>query len=160
MSGPTDPAAGAATDPIAFAAQHGGNGGCVQLPAAPPDTGPSTTWSFRLCAGLTLLGEPGLKLAATITGTDVELNSRLWDVAADGSATLVTRAAYRWTGSSGPAAITYALQGNGWRFAAGHQLRLQVTQNDTPYLRLDNYQSAVSYQSVQLTLPTTAPISC
>ena len=156
---PTD-AAGAATDPIAFAAQHGGNGGCVQLAAAPPDTGPSTSWSFPACAAFTLLGEPSLKLTATMTGTDVELNSRLWDVAADGSATLVTRGAYRWTGSSGPAAISYALLGNGWRFGAGHQLRIQVTQNDTPYLRVDNYQSAVSYQSVQLTLPTTAPISC
>ena len=56
--------------------------------------------------------------------------------------------------------MTYALLGNGWKFAAGHQLRIQVTQNDMPYLRLDNYPSSAVYNSVLLTLPTTASIGC
>jgi len=93
-------------------------------------------------------------------GTDAEINSRLWDVAADGSATLVTRAAYRWTGSPGVAAISYSLQGSGWSFAVGHTLRIQVTQNDAPYLRLDNYPSSISYSSMALTLPVVASPGC
>jgi len=160
VSAPTDPAAGVATDPIAFAAQHSSNGGCVRLNPAPPDTGASTSWTFPICADFTLLGEPALHLDATLLGTDAEINSRLWDIAPDGSATLVTRGAYRWTVSTDAASITYALLGSGWKFAAGHQLRIQVTQNDMPYLRLDNYQSSAVYSSMQLTLPTTASIGC
>jgi len=159
-SAPTDAAAGVATDPIAVAAAHGGNGACVQVAVNPPDSGASTSWTFPVCSPFTLLGEPGLQLSASVTGTDAEVNARLWDVAPDGSATLVTRAAYRWTGSPGDTSIQYALQGSGWPFSAGHQLRLQVTQNDAPYLRLDNYPSSISYASMKLTLPVTASIAC
>jgi fermentation-respiration switch protein FrsA (DUF1100 family) len=157
-SAPADAAAGAATDPIAFYAKNGGKGGCIQVKPAPPDSGASTSWSFPICADFTLLGEPGLQLNALVGGVDAEINSRLWDVAPDGTATLVTRGAFRWTPAT--AAIDYAMQGNGWVFRAGHQLRIQITQNDAPYLRLDNYPSTVSYSAMRLTLPATASISC
>ncbi len=131
-------AAGIATDPIAFYAKNGGKGGCIQLKPAPLDTGASTSWSFPVNADFTLLGEPGLQLNATVGGIDAEINSRLWDIAPDGTATLVTRGAFRWT--SGTSTINYALQGNGWVFHQGHQIRIQVTQNDAPYMRPDNYR--------------------
>jgi len=153
-SAPTDAATGTATDPIAFYAKNGGNGGCIQLKPAPLDTGASTSWSFPVSADFTLLGEPGLHLTALVAGVDAEINSRLWDIAPDGTATLVTRGAFRWT--SATSSINYALQGSGWVFRGGHQIRIQVTQNEAPYLRLDNYQSAITYSSMKLTLPTTA----
>jgi predicted acyl esterase len=102
---------------------------------------------------MTMVGEPALHLSATVVGTDAEVNSRLWDVAPDGSVTLVSRGIYRWTGAPGAVSITYAMLGNGWTFAAGHGLRLEVTQNDAPYLRIDNYASAIQYSSVRLVLP-------
>jgi predicted acyl esterase len=157
-SAPTDAAAGAATDPIAFYARNGGTGGCIRLNPAPADTTASTSWTFPVCGDFTLLGEPGLRLGAAVTGTDAEVNSRIWDIAPDGTATLVTRGAFRWTPST--TAINYAMQGTGWVFHANHMLRLQVTQNDAPYLRPDNYASAINYSSMRLTLPTTAPIGC
>jgi pimeloyl-ACP methyl ester carboxylesterase len=152
-SASTDPVAGAATDPIAFYVGNGGKGGCIKLNPAPPDTGASTSWTFSVTADFTLLGEPALRLNVTVAGIDAEINSRLWDIAPDGTATLVTRGAFRWTSGS---AISYALQGNGWVFHTGHKLQIQVTQNDAPYLRLDNYPSVINYSSMQLTLPTTA----
>ena len=152
-SASTDAYAGTATDPIAFYAKNGGQGGCIQLSPAPPDTGSSTSWSFPVGADFTLLGEPGLQLSATVAGIDAEINSRLWDIAPDGTATLVSRGAFRWTSGN---MVNYALQGNGWVFRAGHVIRIQVTQNDAPYLRLDNYQSAINYSFMQLTLPTPA----
>jgi hypothetical protein len=155
----SDSAAGTATDPLAFYIGNGGQGGCIKLPGAPPANGAMTSWTFPVCAGFTLLGQPALKLGATIAGTDAEVNSRLWDVAPDGSMTLVTRGAYRWNGAPGAATIKYAMFGNGWVFPAGHQVRLEVTQNDAPYLRLDNYGSAIDYTSMTLTLPTTS-VSC
>jgi predicted acyl esterase len=111
-----------------------------------------------VCSDFTLLGEPELQLSAGVTGTDAEINSRMWDVAPDGSATLVTRGAFRWTAST--TAVDYAMQGTGWVFHAGHTLRLQVTQNDAPYLRPDNYASAITYSSMKLQLPATASIGC
>ena len=93
-------------------------------------------------------------------GTDAELNSRLWDVAPDGGVTLVTRGVYRWTGSPGTASVSYALLGSGWVFQAGHQVRIEVTQNDAPYMRLDNYASAVQYASINLVLPATSAPAC
>jgi len=160
-SAPTDAAAGAATNPLAFYIGNGTKGGCIKLPGALPANGAMTSWSFPVCSTFTMLGEPELNLDATIAGTDAELNSRLWDVAPGGGVTLVTRGMYRWTGSPGAASVAYAMLGSGWVFQAGHQVRIEVTQNDAPYMRLDNYASAVQYSSINLVLPAiSAPASC
>jgi uncharacterized protein len=159
-SAPGDAAAGGATDPIAFYARNGQKGGCITLPAALPASGAMTSWTFPVCGTFTMLGSPALHVSASIVGTDAEVNSRLWDVAPDGSVTLVSRGEYRWTGSPGAVSITYAMLGNGWVFNAGHSLRLEVTQNDAPYMRIDNYQSAIAYTSAGLTLPVLANPAC
>jgi acetyl esterase/lipase len=151
VSGQADPA-GALTDPIGVAAHNGGKGACVIVPAA--STAATGYWDFAVTQPFTLLGEPALHLEAVITGVDAEIDTRLWDLAADGSATLVTRGAYRFNGLPGAASIDTTLQGNGWDFLAGHTIRLQVTQNDAPYLRLDNLASSILFTSVTLTLPT------
>ena len=154
-----DQPAGALSDPILVAAQHGSVGACVTVPSSTSFAG-AATWDFPVPAAFTLLGEPSLHLDLTIAGVDAEVNSRLWDVSPDGTMTLVTRGGYRFTGSPGATSIDASLQGNGWDFAAGHTIRVQVTQNDAPYLRLDNLPSAIAYSSVTLTLPTpTAPPS-
>jgi acetyl esterase/lipase len=151
-SGAPDPA-GALTDPIGVAARHGGNGSCITLSSL--STTGTAVWDFPVTTTFTLLGEPALHLDATVAGVDAEVNSRLWDVGPDGMATLVTRGAYRFTGTAGLVSINTALQGNGWVFAAGHTIRLQVTQVDTPYLRPDSLPSSIVYSGVALTLPAT-----
>jgi hypothetical protein len=144
---------GPLTDPIAVAATHAGKGACVTLPA---DSPAAAGWDFAVPASFTLLGQPKLHVVVTVTGVDAELDTRLWDVAADGTRTLVTRGAYRYTGVPGTIAIDTCLQGNGWDFAVNHRIRLEVTQADSPYLRPDNVPSAISYSSMTLTLPTPA----
>ena len=144
---------GAATDPIGVAARNQGQGACVVLPAA--STGGTAVWDFPVTTTFTLLGEPALHVKATVAGVDAEVNSRLWDVAPNGNATLVTRGAYRFSGAPGRVTVDTALQGNGWVFAAGHTIRLQVTQVDTPYLRPDSLPSSIVYSAVTLTLPAT-----
>lgn len=151
-SGTADPI-GPLADPIAVAATHGGRGACVTLPATIPT---AAGWDFDVPRPFTLLGQPRLHLEVSITGVDAELDTRLWDVAADGTRTLVTRGAYRYRGAPGVVAIDTALQGNGWDFASNHRIRLEVTQGDSPYLRQDNMPSAISYASMTLTLPTPA----
>ena len=158
-SGTVDPA-GAPTDPIGAAARNGGNGSCIILPSL--STTGTAFWDFPVTTTFTLLGEPAMHLDATVAGldatvarVDAEVNSRLWDVAPNGNATLVTRGAYRLKGAVGPATLDTALQGNGWVFLAGHTIRLQVTQADTPYLRPDSLPSSIVYSAVTLTLPAT-----
>ncbi|TMC87296.1 MAG: hypothetical protein E6J12_13255 [Chloroflexi bacterium] len=68
---------------------------------------------------------------------------------------------YRWNGSAGATSATYSLIGGAWTFGSGHKLRIEVTQNDAPYMRHDNYASAISYSSMSLTLPIRgASITC
>ena len=149
-----DPTA-ALTDPIAVAAAHGGKGACVMLPASAPTR---AGWEFAVPRPFTLLGQPRLHLHVAISGVDAEIDTSLWDVAEDGTRTLVTRGAYRFAGQPGNASIDTVLEGNGWDFLATHRIRLEVTQSDSPYLRPDNLPSAITYVSMRLTLPTpTAP---
>jgi hypothetical protein len=115
------------------------------------------SWTRRVDADVTMAGLPRLRLRFRTPAPDVELNSRLWDVAPDGSETLVTRGAYRAVGpnAAGETAVT-ELFGNAWRFRAGHRMRLEVTQDDGTYLRPDNVPSAVAIDGGSLELPTTA----
>ena len=156
-----DQPVGLATDPIGAYVRNGGHGGCIKLPAAPAEVPLlNAAWEFAVCAPFTMRGEPALSLKAVIQGVDAELNSRLWDVAPDGSRTLVTRGAYRWRGDPGQADIKYAMFGNGWSFAAGHRIRIEVTQNDAPFLRADNLPSSISYGQIGLQLPVVSQIVC
>ena len=140
-----DPPGGAETDPVA-------NGGtCIML--APGQSSGVAMWDFPVAASVVLLGAPVVTFGLTLSGTDAEVNTRLWDVAPDGSRTLVTRGAFRLAGASGPTTVAYPLWGNGWVFRAGHAIRLEAVQNDAPYLRADNLASAITYQSVALDLP-------
>ena len=151
-SSTTDQPAGPLADPITVAATHGGHGACVVLPAA--STALNGHWDVPVTRPFTLLGAPAVHLAATVAGIDAEIDPVIWDLAPDGSATLVTRGVYRFNGTLGAASIDTTLQGNGWEFAAGHTIRLEVTQNDAPYLRPDTIASGVLYTSVTLTMPT------
>src|SRR5437762_4391236 len=111
-------------------------------------------WDFPVAADAVLLGAPVVTFGLALSGTDAELNSRLWDVAPDGSRTLVTRGAYRATPQAGAdATAAYELFGNAWTFPAGHSLLLEVTQDDSTYLRPDNVPSTATIDDARLELP-------
>lgn len=102
-----------------------------------------------------------------ITGT---LNARVWDVGPDGMAWLMTRGTYRIDGD--PASpggydplpsgtIDLPLFGNQWTLAAGHRIRLDLTEVDYPTFLPANSQPpgtvvspAISFPGAQLVLPT------
>jgi hypothetical protein len=109
------------------------------------------SWEAPVPRDFTLVGLPRLTVAYRATASDLELNSRLWDVAPDGSMTLFDRGAYRATSASGT--VTYELFGNAWRLARGHRIRLEVLQSDATYLRPDNFTSTATIESVRLELP-------
>ena len=93
----------------------------------------------------------------TFTGVTGHLDARIWDVAPDGTTLLVTRGTYRidtpaYDESAGT--LHLPLFGNHWRLAPGHRIRLDLTQNDTPYLRTSNIPSGIEFEPPTLTLPT------
>jgi predicted acyl esterase len=105
-------------------------------------------------SGFTTAGLPRLRLRFTTVAPDIELNSRLWDLAPDGTMTLVDRGAYRAVSPDPAGAVAdYELFGDSWRFAAGHRVVLEVTQDDSTYLRRDNFPSAATISDARLILP-------
>jgi predicted acyl esterase len=102
----------------------------------------------------TLIGMPRLDLTYSTIGPDVQLNSRMWDVAPDGTQTLVTWAAYRLVEPpSGDQKLSYHLYGNHWRFEKGHELMLEVTGDNSTFFRRDNFPSSTTISAAKLTLP-------
>ena len=43
--------------------------------------------------------------------------------------------------------------GHSWRFRPGHEIRLEILQDDSTYLRRDNFDSTATIGPVTLTLP-------
>ena len=144
-----DPRA-AVTDPVAASTVNGR--GCVTTDL-PPTPGVAT-WTVPLPRTFALIGMPRLSLRYRALSPDVQLNARLWDVAPDGTQTLVTRGAYRAVAPNlGGDRADYDLFGNHWRFEAGHRLMLEVTADDSPYLRRDNFPALVTIESARVVLP-------
>jgi predicted acyl esterase len=156
LGGPkqTSSAAGSGpmTDPVVLSQQRGR--GCITTTG--PTAAGSATYRIPLAGPATLMGLPRLKITYTATAPDFELNARLWDVGPDGTKTLIDRGAYR----GGPAltgTIEYELFGSAWRLEPGHELELELLQDDSTFLRPDNFASTVTIQEALLGLHLAVP---
>jgi predicted acyl esterase len=140
-----NPATAAAFDPIA-----GTSEACkTEAAEEEPDTANYTATS----SGFTMLGMPTVRATVSVTGPFGEIAARLWDVLPGGEQRLVTRGVYRLEeGQSGP--IEFQLHGNGYRFAPGDTVKLQLLGRDAPYYRASNGSFAVEASDVTVTLPT------
>lgn len=142
-----NPATGAAVDPIG-----GGGDACRQVDA---ETAPGTAvvHSGATKKGFTLLGLPRVKANVSTPDPYSQLDSRLWDVGPDGKQTLISRGAYRLSGAAS-GRITFQLHGNGWRFASGHEAKLELLGKDEPYLRPSNPPAtATTVSNIEIELP-------
>jgi predicted acyl esterase len=127
--------------------------GCITTDL--PDSAGVATWHWDVERDFTLIGMPRIELSFSTIGDDVQLNSRLWDVAPDGVQTLVTRGAYRLVAPpmNTPQQLAYDLFGNHWLFQKGHRVMLEVTGDDSTFFRSDNFPSTTTIDHVALTLP-------
>jgi len=144
----TDPVTGASiATPLAYK-------GCRKMAPATTDA-TVAAWSFPLAEDLVLMGAPVVDVTYMTTAPDTQLMIRIWDVAGDGSVQgLVTRGVYR--SLDGPGfglRARFEIAPNGYRFPAGHALKLEVTANDAPYYQPSNVPAAVSVERVELVLP-------
>ena len=106
-----------------------------------------------VATGFTLLGRPTVTLRLRATGAAGQLDTRLWDVdPAAARRVLVTRGAYRMNpGQRGE--VVLQLDGNGYRFAPGHQVELELTGRDPSTLRPSNGAFSVAISRIAVELP-------
>ena len=130
------------------------SGACATVPG---DDAPGTG-VYRLPAatgsGYTLLGSPTIIADVLSTSPTNQLAARLLDVAPDGTATLVARGTYR--PDLSPAAATrqvFQLHPNGWHFAEGHVVKLELLTADVTSSRPSNGQTPVVVSNLELRLP-------
>ncbi len=132
-------------------------------PAVSP-TDRYTAYSAPLPVPRIYVGLGFARISYTLTGASTAtLNARVWDVAPDGTALLMTRGAYRIDGNATPAAydplpsgtVDVPLFGNQWTLAAGHRIRLDLTQVDYPtFLASNSLGALLTFPNAQLVLPT------
>jgi hypothetical protein len=140
-----NPGTSAALDPI------GGGGDACRSLAAEKAAG-TATYTGSGGGGYTLLGRPTVTADINTTGANGQLASRLWDVDSAGQQVLVTRGVYRLTDNQ-RGRVSFQLNGNGYRFAAGHAPRLELLGRDAPAFRASNGSFSVKVSKLRIELP-------
>jgi hypothetical protein len=141
-----DATVAAAFDPIA-----GTSDACKTIRAR---NEPGTAVYTMTSPGFTLMGLPTITADIATTGPFGELVGRLWDVLPDGSQRLISRGVYRLNDDQ-TGRITFQLHGNGYSFAPGDTVKLQVLGRDAPYYRASNGRFSISVSNLQISLPST-----
>jgi predicted acyl esterase len=139
------PATAAAFDPIA-----GTSDACKTVTA---ENDPGTAVYTMTSPGFTLLGLPTVTASVNTTGPFGELVGRLWDVLPDGTQRLISRGVYRLTDNQ-QGQLTFQLHGNGYRFAAGDTVKLELLGRDSPYYRASNGAFTIQLSNLTVSLPT------
>jgi predicted acyl esterase len=99
---------------------------CKRFPAS---RAPGTAVYRRtVTSAVTMVGFPEVTANVRVTGRYPQIDARLWDVAPNGTQTIVARGAYRLTRTSGR--VTFQLWGNAYRFPPGHTVSLELLGRD------------------------------
>ncbi|TMK63671.1 MAG: hypothetical protein E6G53_10315 [Actinobacteria bacterium] len=139
---------GADADPIANFVARGAR---CPLDTAPAGAGVAVYDFAPLTRDAVMIGRPRVSVPYTSTGSDLQLDARLYQVLGDGSQVLVDRGTRRLTAPGGTAVLD--LQGNGWPFHRGDRLRLELTQDDEPYLKASTVPSSLTLTGASVVLP-------
>jgi predicted acyl esterase len=141
-----DPSVAKAFDPV-----FGTTEACKTIPITPETN--VATYSRKVSKGFTLLGLPTIKARISSSGQYGQIDARLWDISPEGTQLLVNRGVYALeNGQSGE--IEFQLHGNGYRFAKGHTVQLELLGRDAPYYQAGNVPFAVRTSQVEVSLPT------
>jgi hypothetical protein len=103
-------------------------------------------------SGFTLLGMTHVRADVSVRGHDALLVGRLWDVdPAHGRQRLVDRGVIRLRSRK---VVRFDLNGNGYRFARGHRVKLELLGRDSPTYRAANRTFCVTLRNLTIALPT------
>ena len=111
--------------------------------------------TVELPDGLTMIGKPQVMLQADPDFSDLYVAFHLWDVYGE-EQTLVDRGIFR-LGTADPQTVVTLLQGNHYEFAPGHQLKLELTANDSPSYEASTAEGMIDISDVSLSVPV-APV--
>jgi pimeloyl-ACP methyl ester carboxylesterase len=102
--------------------------------------------------GFTLLGRTVVRGRVAPHGRSPELVARLWDLdPRHGTQRLVDRAVLRVARAG---AFAFELNGNGWRFAKGHTVKLELLGRDGPTFRVASTRFSLEVSRLRIELPT------
>jgi predicted acyl esterase len=143
------PTIAAEFDPIAEYVQEAGEAVCQQTKSElEPDAATYTMTS----PGFLMIGLPTISAHVTTTGAYGQVDARLWDVLPSGEERLITRGVYRLTENQ-TGTIEFQLHGNGYEFAKGDAVKLELLGRDAPYYRASNTPFTVEASDVSVHLP-------
>lgn len=132
------------------------NGGECPTETSVAGVGIASYSSDPLPAPATMIGATRATVDLALTGSSngLQLNARLYDLSPNGSAALVDRGPRRITAAEAASGIVrIELHGNGWRFGAGHRIRIELAQDDTPFVRATDEPSSLELTRVSLAIP-------
>src|SRR5690242_1887866 len=149
---PTDSAVGHAFDPVT------GGGACATASSA-DQVGAATYRSDPVpTGGFTLMGAPTVVADIASAGSTSQIAARLLDVNPTSSTeTLVARGLYRPEIDGTATCQVFQLHPNGWHFAEGHVVKLELLPADQPYGRNSNGQLTITVSNLRLRLPVLEP---
>jgi uncharacterized repeat protein (TIGR01451 family) len=140
---------GLLADPVRNSVVSGGRCPVMTSPAGP---GVATYTSGPLESTATMIGPTELTVDYNATTSQgLQLNSRLFDVFPNGDAVMVDRGVRRVANANGT--LTYQLHGNGWRFEPGHRIRVEIAQDDSPYIKASTIPSTTTISRAHLDIP-------
>lgn len=107
---------------------------------------------------LVIAGQPAVSFHAFTTSYRVQLDVRVFDVDAAGNKQLVTRGTHTLESRAptvplGDVDVSILTYGNYWRAPAGHTIRVELTNVDSPYITPSRVPSATTITGVSLTVP-------
>jgi fermentation-respiration switch protein FrsA (DUF1100 family) len=105
----------------------------------------------RTSSGFTLIGRTTISARVRVRGSNAQLVGRLWDVDSAGRQRLIDRGVVRLRSAR---TVRFSLNGNGWRFARGHRVRVEVLGRDAPTYRPSNGSFSVDVSRLRVTVPT------
>lgn len=118
----------------------------------PVDIARGTAIASVRSRGFTLLGRTRVRADVAVRGRDALVVGRLWDVdPAHGRQRLVDRGVVRLRSKR---TLSFALNGNAYRFAPGHLVQLELVGRDAPTYRAANDDFSVTARNLTVTLPT------
>jgi len=141
-------------DPVYNLANNASKCVVESSPGGSPSAGPgvATYDSPPLPSDFTMIGQTRLAVAHTGSGSGIQLHARMYDLDPQtGQQTLVDAGLYVPPGPNGTS--SFDLQGNGWRFPAGHVIRLELSQDDAPYIKASDQPSTLTISSVTADVP-------
>jgi dienelactone hydrolase len=134
------------------------NGGKCPVESTSAGSGVASYTSTVLGSNFTMLGGATVRVNFRATGPVGQMNARLYDVLPDGRAVMVDRGPRRLSASEiASRSVTFELHGNGWRFPAGHRVRIELAQDDDPFVHLTETPSSASLSRAVLRIPIREP---